>query len=189
MSGETIQQAWLRRGRTLENYVADRYVAWLASAPELPAPARLVFVCRGNICRSAFAEAYLRKASPTLDVVSAGLETDPGTPPPGEACRAARALGVDLEGHRSRSLPALEQHAGDVFFVMEPWQARAAVLGPARDAGRAHLLALWLRPPRAAIADPLGGPPEAYDRCFRSVMAAAERILDGLPRTAFREAR
>ncbi|HKT00247.1 MAG TPA: hypothetical protein VJT31_12010, partial [Rugosimonospora sp.] len=75
-----------------------------------PAAGRmLLFVCGGNTCRSAMAEAiaHAELATHGLDswqVASAGLTATPGTPLTAEAATALRDLGVPTRPHRSRRL-------------------------------------------------------------------------------------
>jgi protein-tyrosine phosphatase len=95
---------WLRLGRL--------------PAAQLEGVTRLVFVCRGNICRSAMAEAVAR----TLDfpACSFGTRTHLGKPAnPGMAEAAAR-LGYDLSGHRTTPLEQYDESAGDLVLVFEP---------------------------------------------------------------------
>lgn len=67
-----------------------------ASRPADPAQVRrLVFVCQGNICRSAFADVVARRAG--LRSASFGLSTTTGRAAHDPAIAAARALGHDLE--------------------------------------------------------------------------------------------
>ena len=53
---------------------------------------RLVFVCKGNICRSPFAEAVARAAG--ADAVSYGLDARDGLPANPSAIRTARKFGL-----------------------------------------------------------------------------------------------
>ena len=60
---------------------------------------RLVFVCQGNICRSAFADVVARDMG--LHSASFGLSTTTGRPAHEPAIVAARTLGHDMSGHLS----------------------------------------------------------------------------------------
>ena len=65
---------------------------------------KIVFVCKGNICRSAFAEHLMRAESKnrSISIESGGLNVDPTTKPPNEAVATATNLGVDLDGHSQK---------------------------------------------------------------------------------------
>jgi protein-tyrosine phosphatase len=170
--------AWLRRARRLENGARNRLAGWEPRREAVRSAKRFVFVCKGNICRSAFAEALWRETAPDVAAISVGLETDGATPSPPLAIQAASMFGVDLEAHRSRRVAEHVDAPGDVYLVMEPWHRRASALAPARRTGRVELLGLWGRPPIAAIADPLGGAIEQYRVCFRTIATALERLRD-----------
>ena len=60
---------------------------------------RLVFVCKGNICRSAFAEAVAKSLG--MDAVSCGLQTVISAPANEDAVKTAREMGYALDEHRT----------------------------------------------------------------------------------------
>src|SRR2546421_5517665 len=84
---------------------------------------RLVFVCKGNICRSPYAEARARAMG--LPCSSFGLEAGVHKPANPSAIRAARARGLDLSEHRAQSVSEFTIAAGDLLTAMEPWHAEA----------------------------------------------------------------
>src|SRR5262249_44084141 len=79
----------------------------------------VLFVCKGNTCRSPFAAAYARTALPAVTATSTGYFPRAGRPCPAEAVTAAREIGVDLNGHRSRVLSAEDVQAADVILVFD----------------------------------------------------------------------
>lgn len=91
-----------------------------------PRPRMLLVVCHGNICRSPFAAALLRRAlGPRgVRVESAGFVGPDRAAPPNAVVVAARR-GVDLSDHRSRLLTADVVGAADLLVVMEAQQGRA----------------------------------------------------------------
>ena len=64
---------------------------------------RLVFVCQGNICRSAYAEARARAMG--VEALSFGLGTQGGDESPPLMRRLAADAGLDLAAHRYRPPP------------------------------------------------------------------------------------
>ena len=94
------------------------------------APASVLVLCNGNIYRSPFAAAVLRRAlggeSGGGDVVvdSAGFQ-GPGRESPKEAVEAAARRGIDLSGHRSQLVTPALVRAADLIVVMEAEQRRA----------------------------------------------------------------
>src|SRR2546427_7115345 len=81
----------------------------------------LLVVCHGNICRSPFAAALLRRASARngVRVDSAGF-LGPGRPPPPEAVAAAARHGVGLSAHRAQFVTADRVRPAKLLVVMGP---------------------------------------------------------------------
>ncbi|PWJ14383.1 low molecular weight protein-tyrosine-phosphatase [Jannaschia seohaensis] len=66
---------------------------------------RILFVCLGNICRSAAAEGAARACFPDWEIDSAGTGGwHVGDPPYGPMIAAARARGLDLTAQRARQV-------------------------------------------------------------------------------------
>lgn len=85
---------------------------------------RVVFVCQGNICRSALAEAVFRRNS-DLEVVSLGLDTISGKPANDRLMDiASKKAGIDLSQHRTTSLRDYHARSTDLFVCMEINQIR-----------------------------------------------------------------
>jgi len=97
--------------------------------PERDEVRRLVFVCHGNICRSAYADVLARELG--LNAASFGLSTEPGSRAHRPIVKAAREMGVDLAGHRSMPVEAFRPLPGDLLLAMETRHLRklAAIQG------------------------------------------------------------
>lgn len=164
-------------------YLAARLRA--AEVEKIPADTRRVlFVCKGNICRSAFAEVAAQgwramRPAPNIDVRSAGLAAAPGTPSPDDAIRAALAFGVHLVEHRAQRIsPELGRWA-DLVAVMEPDQIthpRMLVCAASRPV---VLLGAFLSGthPRRRLADPWGKGACVYRECYTLVHDATRSLL------------
>jgi len=145
------------------------------------APAVVLVVCHGNICRSPYAAAALRRLVPEvfasgLRVASAGF-VGPNRAAPSEAQQVSAARGLSLAGHRSQLLTAQLVGEADLIIVMESWQANAIrdFFGPPRGV----VLVLGDLDPEPivarAIKDPVEQPAavfaESYDRIDRCLKA------------------
>ncbi len=102
---------------------ARRRQAALASLLARRPPQHVLAVCNGNIFRSPFTAAVLRRAvgSRGVGVDSAGF-LGPGRPAAPDAVAAAASHGVDLSPHRSRLLTADLVRWADLVLVMDERQ-------------------------------------------------------------------
>lgn len=87
----------------------------------LPSP--ILMVCSGNICRSPFAEHYLRhrlrQAGAFAEVFSRGILEMRGSPTPEEGVAAAAEMGIDLSRHRSTQLERGDLDRAALVMIME----------------------------------------------------------------------
>ncbi len=141
---------------------------------------RAVFVCHGNICRSAFA--HLEAVRHGLNVASLGLSTSTGGRSPKQALAASERAGVDMTAHRATSWPDFKVLPGDLFLVMEVRQAHEIRrrLGP-RDDVRIALLGMWCKPPMPHLHDPYKLGDDYFDTCFVRVREAVANLAADLP--------
>jgi protein-tyrosine-phosphatase len=160
--------------------------------PPLAGPPRsLMFVCKGNICRSPFAELaakrWLDRAGIfQVDCSSSGLEAVPGTPSPREAVEAASELGVLLTQHRSTTYALELAGAGGAIVVFEV--GHFVQLRRHRTL-RERVLLLPLFLPRemtgwgyrrVAIEDPYGKPIAHFRRVYETIELALDAFLSQL---------
>ena len=141
---------------------------------------RLVFVCHGNICRSAYAHQIARAEG--LNVASLGLSTTTGGSSPAEALQAAARAHVDMAQHRATDFKDFKVQPGDLFLVMEVRQAHALRrrLGPREDV-QVCLLGMWADPVMPHLHDPFTLSAAYFDTCFKRVDSAVRRLGAALP--------
>lgn len=134
---------------------------------------RFVFVCKGNICRSPYAEAVAVRHR--VHATSFGLSTSEGHGAHPNAVRNASVSGIDLKDHRSKSAENFVILDTDVLIAMEPSQVRALK----RRAGNAQvtLLGLWAKPPRPLIYDPYSSNDAYFQMCFSLVDDAVTTLV------------
>lgn len=79
-------------------------------------PMRVLFLCTGNSARSQMAEGLLREmAGEMFDVASAGVSPSNVRP---EAIAAMREIGIDISGHRSKSVDEFSDQEFDYVITV-----------------------------------------------------------------------
>ena len=152
-------------------------------------PKSLLFVCKGNICRSPFAEHIARNLSRNgvkegMAFFSAGLEVSQPFPPPKEAISAAKSFGVQLNGHKSRRFTQEMVETFDMIIAMESWQFRTLRKAFPSEHDKIFLLPLfdvtgWTKLGRFFhynIQDPYGQSLDEFSSCFQRI----KRCIEGL---------
>ena len=154
------------------NAVRPRYERW--STVRLPDSVQSVlFVCKGNICRSPLAEAYFQslveKERRQMAVRSAGLETTPGKPAHVNARVVALEQGLSLDTHATTQVHKELIDQSDLIIVMEIAQKnRIHSLYPNTN-GKVVLLGRFDSIGSLEIADPYSGTSEDFNFCFQQV--------------------
>lgn len=191
--------------RFLRKELSDRYWTWRGKGirnPELPScPRSMLFLCKGNICRSAYAEGYFQKIARERNLdgkrcSSAGFVVRMPIPSPDLAVQVAGTLGIEMTEHRSTLVTAKMIEDNDLVLVMEHGQALYLRREYPEHASKIFLLPLFdadasrERVParRYNIPDPYGGTEEDFLESFRMVGRSIDGLLSMLqpPRDSLR---
>ncbi len=141
--------------------------------PDLAATQRLVFVCLGNINRSAFAEGVANSVG--LNTRSIGLSTSTGSPAFQMAIDTARHFDINLQAHRATDITDYEYHPGDLLLAMEIRHAHhLAKQGIPQEA--IALLGHWATPHRIHIHDPHTLSSAYFRTCFSLIHSAVREL-------------
>lgn len=145
--------------------------------PDLSRVRRLVFVCKGNICRSPYAEARARLSG--VDALSCGIFAAPGAPADPSAQRNALLREVDLAAHRSQRLDQVDLGPADLLVTMDKTHHRAAAGAAARTGAQWTDAASWLRMHGGlhSIADPYGRGDLDFQTAFDLIDDAVEGLI------------
>lgn len=134
-------------------------------------PYYIVMICKGNVCRSVFAEYRLRRIvkNDKIIIESCGLDVDQGNCAPEKSIETARYYGIDLSAHRSKGLSECNIEKADLVLAMELKQYRRLVsLFPNKKA-RIKLLRKYAPFPFSMLCnidDPYGCNNKEYIKCY-----------------------
>lgn len=153
--------------------------------PEKRDVRHIVFVCKGNICRSAFAEYYLRAqiSKRTIKIESCGLDVDQGTASPAEAVMVGREFGVALDTHQAKGLKACSMQTADLIVPMEYIQYKRLLSMYPERKGRIRLLSEfspWPKKILCNIDDPFELGEGEFRRCFNAMQLALDKLKSDL---------
>lgn len=135
---------------------------------------RLVFVCLGNINRSAFAEWVAKKNG--ANVCSIGLSTTTGTPAFHSAVKTAAKFGIDLSEHSATDITDYDFQPSDLLLVMEIRHAKALIANGIPETSIAFL-GNWAAPHRIHLHDPHTLSEAYFNTCFTLINSAVNNLL------------
>lgn len=163
--------------------VLDRAIMSIARKSHEPAVSNgdrrriLLFVCNGNTCRSAMAEAIGKGEAASrlkipfesvsdsgFNMLSAGISTSPGRPMTAEAQEALRHLGMTVPDHATRILTLDMVEQAEVIYCMTQSQLSAVIEMFPSAAPKTKRL-----DPNDDIEDPIGSPLEVFLRCAEKI--------------------
>ena len=144
----------------------------------------ILFVCTGNTCRSPLAESLARRIAKTraltdVTISSAGTNAWENSPASDGALLVGMERGIDLTGHRARSLTHEIVSEADLIFVMTP--AHLDQVKQLGGRGKAHVLDRYAGGPESdGINDPFGGDLSGYRDTADALEGYLEKVFDRL---------
>jgi len=144
----------------------------------------ILFVCKGNICRSPFAASYLgaklKNRDFPIEVLSAGLETTPGKKANPVASTVALQNHISLEAHVTTPVTDDLIRRADLIIVME-FMHRVDLLKQFPAAKRkVFRLGDFHQGLAKEIWDPYGGTHADFEFCFRMIRRCCDNLMGAL---------
>ncbi|WP_133717331.1 arsenate reductase/protein-tyrosine-phosphatase family protein [Methylocaldum gracile] len=140
----------------------------------------VLFVCYGNINRSALAQVLAENGvNPSkIRFDSAGFHPEDNRPADPNMIKVARSHGFDMTGCRSKRLDKLKVDSADIIFVMEGQQYRRLVSEHPEAKDRTFLLGSLTKQQFSDIdiADPYNQAMSEYENCFNRIQHAVDEL-------------
>jgi predicted ATP-grasp superfamily ATP-dependent carboligase/protein-tyrosine-phosphatase len=140
----------------------------------------VLFLCYGNINRSAFAEGYFRQKDKIRTVRSAGEHKKTGRSASVEAKQAADKWGITLESHLSSVLNKELVKEADVIFVMDTMNMKFLESNFPEALTKAYFFGLISESGPLSISDPYSHSSDMFDRTFTRIALLIDRLEAGL---------
>lgn len=141
---------------------------------------RVLFVCKGNICRSPLAAAYLGsrldQQKRLISVGSAGLETTPGRKAHPLALFVAQQHGLSLEAHVTAPLIREMVDHADLILVMEDGHLDKILKAYPEAKTKVFHLGCFNRKTLTEIADPYNGTIDDFEHCFTLIRRCCDNL-------------
>ena len=174
LSGAVVKIAGAFR-RVLTHRGPLRGVLRRRATRAIPANATIVFVCRGNICRSPFAQYYAQQVFPaSFTIESCGSYPVDNRPCPSQAVQAAQELGVSLGNHRSKLATAALFDRADVIFAFDGRNREMMRDRFPASSGKTFDLGVMMPTGDVWIPDPYGGTREDFHRTYTRIKQALD---------------
>ncbi|MCZ6772295.1 MAG: hypothetical protein O7G83_09985, partial [Proteobacteria bacterium] len=184
---EAIGTVWQRIRTKSRYFIAQRFPCrqWCQRRFQaaLSRHQSILFVCKGNICRSPFAEHYARLRLPqNYDIKSCGYFPKNGRPSPGNAIQAADQLGIDLGPHRSEVLSSELIEAAGVVVIFDEENRQTIRKYFPKAHRKTHALGTFSPTRNTIISDPYGGTADDFRATYESIMGAIDKCATSLDR-------
>lgn len=147
------------------------------------APARILVVCHGNICRSPYAAAALSRQFAALDLAEVVVESagfiGPGRPAHDVAIMIGATRGLDLRSHQSRLVCSADATSFDLALVMTHQQRQSLIVRHGFDPHQVELLGDFdgAGGARREIPDPYGRPLQEFEQVFDQLDRATASLV------------
>lgn len=139
---------------------------------------KILFVCTGNTCRSAMAEAIFKDIADLRDfkVSSAGFSTFTGDMPTAKAVIVCDRHGINLTRHRTTALG--EANVDEMDLVLTATAAHRNRIGQMYPNAQVYTIREYAGGyDDCDISDPITGDLETYEQCFSDIEEALKKVL------------
>jgi len=133
----------------------------------------IVFICKGNICRSPFAEAYAKKNYPQFIFHSSGFIGKAERLPPLNAVAAASKYDIDIYCHKSSNIDSIDKKNISAWIVMDKENLMSLI----NETDESNIDKIYSLGGHDEIRDPFSQNVEYFDSIFSQIVSHINRIF------------
>lgn len=140
----------------------------------------ILFVCTGNTCRSPMAAGILKekiKDDDRVNIHSAGIFADKGSPASLNALKALKERGIDISGHRSKPISDIDLDAFDLILTMTGSHKKWLLQNFKHLNHKIFTLKEYNNENKGDILDPFGGDLTEYRACAKEIEENMDNLI------------
>lgn len=146
---------------------------------------KIMFICTGNICRSAIAEGMLKKMTSNMDniqVYSCGIYAETGDGATYNAIQAAKEYGADISSHRATNIRESKIEEMNLILCATVSHKQSVLYLYPNLEGKVYTMKEYAKLDKAGqnmdIKDPWGYNEEIYRKCAEEINECLELIIN-----------
>ncbi len=146
---------------------------------------KIMFICTGNICRSAMAHKMLEKRAKeenkNVEVYSCGIYAENGDVPTNEGIKIMKEYGIDLSKHRAINIKDSNIKDMDIILCATTEHKNDVIAMYPELSPKVYTMKEYVGYPKddVDIKDPWECGMEVYEKCAKEIDDCINKIIEG----------
>lgn len=149
---------------------------------------KILFICTGNTCRSPMAEAIFKhKTNNRYEVKSAGIFAHDGSSASPHSIEILTKQAITID-HKSKQLTTELVAWSDLILTMGNSHKQMILQRYPKASEKVFCLKEFAQNSKADIADPFGGTLDDYEKTYKEIEEAIQKLIEKLDRGSSQQA-